>query len=103
MHVDGDDFTGGVYRVKFEIQVFGKSNALSSVAEIPIHNDFIPEPTEYFTCVIFRPTEEEGFVVDSLINIEIEDDDGEYCKTVTVVLVCTSFNTFNLVECLING
>ena len=78
MHVDGDDFTGGLYTVQF--QAIGEDNSLSSVAEIPIHNDIIPESTEYFTCVILRP-KEHGLVVDcpNTINIEIEDDDGEYC------------------------
>ena len=82
--IDGYDFTGGLYTVQF--QAIGDHNTLSSMVEIPIRNDFIPESTECFTCVILKPREN-GLVLDCLntINIEIEDDDGEYCRAITVI------------------
>ena len=81
MHVDRVDFTRGLY-IHCTISSIGGHNTLSSVAEIPILNDFIPECTECFTCVVLR-TKEDGLVLDCLntIIVETENNDGDYCKT----------------------
>ena len=84
MHVDGDDFTGGLYTVQFGN--LGASTTISSMVEIPMHDDITQESTEHFTCVILRPRED-GIIADcsNTIDIKIEDDDGEYCNTVSVI------------------
>ena len=63
-----------------EFQTLGQNKTFSSTAEIPILNNFIPEPAESFICVIVRSRRVDGIVVEepNTITIVIEDDDCEY-------------------------
>ena len=85
-----------------EFQTLVEIKTVSSTAKIPIVNDFIPEPTESFICVILRSRGPgvDGIVVENpnTIIVVIEDD---YCKYSSVHCIIDSpphiFRYFNWV------
>ena len=65
-----------------------RRSTVSSIAEVPIIDNLISEPTESFICVILRSRGEDGIIVEypNTIIVVIEDDDCKYSSVLWTML-----------------